>query len=191
MAVRIYTKGGDKGMTGIHGGERVAKDDIRIEAIGSLDEFNSLLGVVRSFMSEDDDRHDILYRIQKELMVVMSLVATRTSNREQNPNKFDESIVEFCETTIDTIVERMPENEYFVLPGGNLISSHLHWARTMVRKSERRLWTLHKEDELPDSLLKFVNRLSDLLFVMARQEMLNSGRDEEKWHKFLYKRKRR
>ncbi|WP_018108575.1 cob(I)yrinic acid a,c-diamide adenosyltransferase [Bacteroides propionicifaciens] len=191
MAVRIYTKGGDKGMTGLHGGQRVPKDDLRIETIGSLDEFNSLLGVVRSFMKEDDARHDIFYRIQKELMVVMSLVATRSIDRDKNPNKFDETIVQFCEAKIDEIVEAMPENEYFVLPGGNLISSHLHWARTVVRKSERRMWTLNNEDELPEMVLKFVNRLSDLLFVMARQEMLNSGRDEEKWHKFLYKKKRK
>jgi cob(I)alamin adenosyltransferase len=191
MAVRIYTKGGDKGMTGLHGGQRVPKDDLRIETIGSLDEFNSLLGVVRSFMKEDDARHDIFYRIQKELMVVMSLVATRSIDRDKNPNKFDETIVQFCEAKIDEIVEAMPETEYFVLPGGNLISSHLHWARTVVRKSERRMWTLNNEDELPEMVLKFVNRLSDLLFVMARQEMLNSGRDEEKWHKFLYKKKRK
>lgn len=190
MAKRIYTKGGDKGMTSIHGGQRVPKDDIRIEVNGSLDEFNSILGVVRSFMDDDDDRHDILYRIQREMMVVMSLIATPNEIRSENPNQFDNSLIEFCESEIDRMIELMPESDYFILPGGSLISAHLQWSRTVVRNCERKLWTLHKLDPIPEEILQFINRLSDLLFVMGRFEMLNTDK-EEKWHKFRYKRRQR
>lgn len=190
MAKRIYTKGGDKGMTSIHGGQRVPKDDIRIEVNGSLDEFNSILGVVRSFMDDDDDRHDILYRIQREMMVVMSLIATPNEIRSENPNQFDNSLIEFCESEIDRMIELMPESDYFILPGGSLISAHLQWSRTVVRNCERKLWTLHKIDPIPEEILQFINRLSDLLFVMGRFEMLNTDK-EEKWHKFRYKRRQR
>lgn len=190
MTVRIYTRGGDKGMTGIHGGDRVPKDDIRIEANGCLDELNSAIGVVRSFMSEEDARHEILFRIQKEMMTVMSHVATPAAKRENNPNPLDDKMVEFCEKEIDEVVNKLTDNQYFVLPGGNLISSHLHLARTIARRSERRLWTLHNTDPLPESILKFVNRLSDLFFVMARFEMQQQGTLEERWHKFLYKKKK-
>lgn len=189
MAVRIYTKGGDKGMTSIHGGERVPKDDIRIEVNGCLDEFNSIIGVIRSFMQEADSRHDLLFQIQKEMMILMSLVATPHAIREKNPNEFDVSLVEVCEKEIDRIVALMPENDYFILPGGNLISAHLQWGRTVARKCERKLWTLHRIDPIPEAILKFLNRLSDLLFVMGRYEMLTQGKEEEKWHKFLYKKK--
>ena len=189
MGVRIYTRGGDKGMTSIHGGTRVAKDDIRIEAIGSLDELNSVLGVVRSFMHEQDDRHELLYLIQREMMVIMSLVATPSGYRAKNPNVFDEDLILTIEEQIDKIADSMPENDYFILPGGNSVSAHFQWARTIARRSERRLWTLHRADELPQGILQFINRLSDLFFVMGREELLKADRVEEKWKKFLYKRK--
>lgn len=190
MTVRIYTRGGDKGTTGIHGGERVSKDDIRIEANGCLDELNSAIGVVRSFMQEDDARHEVLFRIQRELMTVMSQVATPSAKRENNPNKLDEGMVEYCEREIDRVVDLLSENEHFVLPGGSLVSAHLHMARTIARRSERRLWTLHNIDPLPEAILQLVNRLSDLFFVMARYDMQVQGSLEERWHKFLYKRKK-
>ena len=188
--MKIYTKGGDKGRTSIRGGQRVDKDDIRIEANGTLDEFNSLLGVIRSFLPRNHDWQELLYRIQREMMVVMSQVATPSEKREDNPNKIDESIVPFIEETIDKLTEEMGESNYFVLPGGNVISSHLQLARTFIRRSERRLYTLHKADELPIIILQLTNRLSDLLFTMARYEMWKSGETEEEWKHFLYRTKK-
>jgi len=185
--MKIYTRGGDKGKTGIRGGQRVDKDDIRIEANGTLDELNSMIGVVRAFLSPEHEWQQLLFYIQKELMVVMSQVATPAVIRENNPNKIDENIVKFCEDTIDDLTSKIGESDYFILPGGNLISSHLHMARTIARRAERRLWSLHKADELPDIILKLVNRLSDLFFTMARYEMQQSGNLEEKWKLFLYK----
>jgi ATP:cob(I)alamin adenosyltransferase len=187
--MKVYTRGGDKGKTGIHGGQRVDKDDIRIEANGCLDELNSMLGVVRSFLPRVHEWHKILFKIQSEMMVIMSHVATPSAIRDKNPNVLCEDLDSYCEDIIDDLSGKMDENGYFILPGGNLVSSHLHLARTITRRCERRLWTLNKQDELPISILKFVNRLSDLLFVMARYEMFTGGDAEERWHDFLYKRK--
>lgn len=189
--MRIYTRGGDKGKTGIHGGQRVEKDNIRIEANGCLDELNSMIGVVRAYIPKEHGWQQLLFRIQRELMVVMSHVATPSDIREHNPNQLDEDIVKYCEGQIDDLTNRMEDSNYFILPGGTLISSHLHMARTIARRSERRLWTLHREDPLPEIILQFINRLSDLFFTMARYEMYQQGEMEEQWKDFLYKRKKK
>ena len=186
--MRIYTRSGDKGKTGIHGGERVDKDNIRIEANGCMDELNSMIGVVRSFLPAEHEWQDLLFRIQSEIMVVMSHVATPSGMRDKNPNKPDTDIVSFVENRIDDLTRRMDDkNNYFILPGGTLVSAHLHMARTIARRSERRLWTLNREDALPPETLQFVNRLSDLFFVMSRYEMLQQDYTEERWQHFLYK----
>ncbi|MCC8096538.1 MAG: cob(I)yrinic acid a,c-diamide adenosyltransferase [Tannerellaceae bacterium] len=185
----MYTRSGDKGKTKIHGGERVEKDDIRIEANRALDELNSLLGVIRAFLPEDHTWQAFLFRIQKEIMVVMSHVATPDRIRPANPNTLDESIIHWCEEQIDHLTARMEDSNYFILPGGNLVSSHLQLARTVARRAERRLWTLNRLDPVPDSILRFINRLSDLLFTMGRYEMFSQGKPEEKWQNFLYKKK--
>ena len=148
---RIYTRTGDKGMTGIHGGERVFKDDIRIEANGCIDELNAVIGIVRSFLPLGHEWQSLLFSIQKNMMAVMSHVATPSTIR-----------------------------------GGN----QLQFARTVARRAERRLWTLHKQDPLPEIILRFINRLSDLFFVMARYEMQQQNWTEEKWRSFAYKRKK-
>lgn len=190
--MKIYTKSGDKGKTGIHGGQRVDKDDIRIEANGCIDELNSMIGVVRSFLPPRHEWQELLFKIQTEIMVVMSHVATPSAIRDSNPNQPDTGMVAFIESQIDRLAQGLDDgNSYFVLPGGNLVSAHLHMARTIARRSERRLWTLNRQDELPPSILQFVNRLSDLFFVMARYEMQSQGEMEDKWQHFLYKRKGR
>lgn len=187
--MKIYTKNGDKGKTSIHGGMRVQKDDIRIEANGNLDELNSVIGIVRAFLEPEHGWQELLFKIQSELMVVMSHVATPSAIREKNPNTLDLGIVKLCEDKIDQLTEMLGENNFFILPGGNLISSHLQFARTVARRSERSLWTLNRKDEIPEIILQFINRLSDLLFVMARYEMFREGSPEEKWKDFMYKRK--
>lgn len=189
--MRIYTKGGDKGKTGIHGGQRVDKDNIRIEANGDIDELNSMIGVVRSFLPDEHEWQDLLFKIQSEIMVIMSHVATPSEIRDKNPNELDSGIVSYIESQIDDLLQRMDEKEgYFILPGGTLVSSHLHLARTIARRSERHLWSLNREDELPPVILQFMNRLSDLFFVMARYEIFQQGYPEERWKHFLYKRKK-
>lgn len=189
--MNIYTRGGDKGKTGIHGGQRVDKDDIRIEANGCIDELNSMIGVIRAFLPAEHEWQQILFKIQSELMVVMSHVATPSAIRDKNPNPLPDNLDKFCEECIDRMTDNMGQSLSFILPGGNLVSSHLQLARTIARRSERRLWTLNKQDEVPESILKFINRLSDLFFTMARFEMFRDGTGEERWKDFLYKRKKK
>lgn len=189
IKMRIYTRGGDKGRTGIHGGERVDKDDIRIEANGTLDEVNAEIGIVRALLPAGHEWHDLLGKIQREMMVVMSHVATPSAIRDKNPNALSEDLVAFCEQQIDDLSAKMEDNGYFILPGGSPVSAHLQLARTIVRRAERRLWTLNRKDPVSPEILQFVNRLSDLFFIMARYEMFRQGNIEERWQSFLYKRK--
>ncbi|MGB5989525.1 MAG: cob(I)yrinic acid a,c-diamide adenosyltransferase [Marinifilaceae bacterium] len=190
--MRIYTKGGDKGKTGIHGGERVDKDDIRIEANGTLDELNSSIGMLRAILGEEHEWQENLFFIQSSMMVVMSHVATPSAIREKNPNTLPEDLDIFCEKWIDSLNEKMTnKSQYFVLPGGNMVSAQCHMIRCISRRAERRLCSLNKIDTLPESITKFANRLSDLFFVMAKSEMDKIGKEEDKWKAFLYKKKKK
>ena len=186
---RIYTRSGDKGMTRIHGGERVPKDDIRIEANGCLDELNTVLGIVRSMLPLHHEWQTCLFDIQRNLMGVMSHVATPSALRMQNPNVLPTDMVEVCEKQMDFLTEQMEDNGYFILPGGTPVSAQLQMARVVCRRAERRLWTLHRVDDVPELILTYINRLSDLFFVMARYEMYQQEWPEERWQAFSYKRK--
>lgn len=188
---KIYTRSGDEGMTGIHGGERVPKDDIRIEANGCLDELNTLFGVIRSMLPETDGWQEKLYFIQRNMMIVMSHVATPSAIRDRNPNELPQGLDKFCEDWMDEMMPQIEDNGYFILPGGTPLAAQLQYARAVARRAERRLWTLDRTDAVPREILRFINRLSDLLFVMARFEMQRQQWQEEKWLKFSYKRKKK
>lgn len=188
---KIYTRTGDEGMTGIHGGERVPKDDIRIEANGCLDELNTLFGVIRSMLPETDEWQEKLYFIQRNMMIVMSHVATPSAIRDRNPNELPQDLDKFCENWMDEMMPQIEDNGYFILPGGTPLAAQLQYARAVARRAERRLWTLDRTDAVPREILRFINRLSDLLFVMARFEMQRQQWQEEKWLKFSYKRKKK
>lgn len=197
---RIYTKTGDKGTTGIHGGARVPKDDIRIEANGCIDELNSVIGIVRSLLPKEDAWQELLHAIQRELMTVMSHVATPSvqesassePSTKVNPNELHAAeLTQRCEQEMDAMTEALQDNGYFLLPGGTPLSAQLHFARTVARRAERRLWTLNREDAVSPDILCFINRLSDLFFIMARMEMQRQGWDEERWQEFAYKRKKK
>jgi ATP:cob(I)alamin adenosyltransferase len=187
---RIYTKTGDQGTTGIHGGKRVPKDDIRIEANGTLDELNCQLGVVRSLLSERASYDDILHNIQTILMIVMSQVATPAGERDKNPNPLPENLVADCEATMDALTAEAGPSRHFILPGGTPLAAQLQLARAICRRAERRLWTLHRQDPVPEVILQYINRLSDLLFVMARHELDRQDWPEERWQAFAYKNQR-
>ena len=196
---RIYTKTGDNGTTGIHGGTRVPKDDIRIEANGTLDELNCQIGVIRSMLrcpvrpgmtdneAERVPMDVILHKVQATLMTVMSLVATPSAERDKNPNQLPENLVADCEATIDLFTEQAGPALHFILPGGTPLAAQLQLARAVCRRAERRLWTLHRQDPLPEAILQYINRLSDLLFVMARCELARQEWPEERWQAFAYK----
>ena len=188
--MKIYTRGGDKGKTNIHGGQRVDKDDIRIEANGTLDELNSVLGLIRVLIGEGHEWQEMLFYLQRSLMVVMSHVATPAALRGQNPNRLPEEPDVYCERQIDFFNAKIQyPSTHFILPGGNLVSAQCHVARTVARRAGRRLWTLNRIDPVEPVILRFVNRLSDLLFILARYEMDKEGAEEERWRDFLYKKK--
>lgn len=187
---RIYTRTGDCGYTGIHGGERVEKDDIRIEANGTLDELNAIIGIVRSLLSAEHEWQKILHTLQRELMVVMSRVATPSALRGQNPNSYSFDLVAYCEDEMDRMTRQLTDNGYFLLPGGTPVAAQLQFARTVARRAERRLWTLNRMDPVEEEVLKFINRLSDLFFVMARYDLQQQEWPEDRWQAFAYKRKR-
>lgn len=188
---RIYTRTGDRGTTGIHGGERVEKDDIRIEANGCIDELNSVIGIVRSLLPFEHPWQAMLHKLQYNLMIVMSHVATPSAIHEKNPNILPDDLVSFCEQQMDTMTGELEDNGYFLLPGGTPVSAQCQFARTVARRAERRLWTLNRQDALPDEILRFMNRLSDLFFVMARYEMHQQNWPEERWQAFAYKNKKK
>ncbi len=175
-------------MTGIHGGDRVPKDDIRIEANGCLDELNALIGIVRSMLPKEDEWQNLLYCIQKEMMSVMSHVATPRGIINPNP-LYAAELTRRCEQEMDKLTAELDGHGYFLLPGGTPVSAQLHLARTVARRAERRLWTLNRLETINGDILCLVNRLSDLFFVMARAEMQRQDWPEEKWQEFVYKRK--
>ena len=210
---RIYTRTGDQGTTGIHGGKRVPKDDIRIDANGTLDELNCQLGIVRSLLSERSDGRylasehfsasetntggtqrasfdNILHNIQTNLMIVMSQVATPAAERDKNPNELPQNLVTDCEATMDALTAETGPSRHFILPGGTPLAAQLQLARAICRRAERRLWTLNREDPVPEEILRYINRLSDLLFVMARHELDQQNWPEERWQAFSYKNQR-
>ncbi len=186
---RIYTRTGDKGTTAIHGGERVAKTDIRIEANGCIDELNVAVGILRTMLDSNHQWQKDLKEIQLNLMAMMSIVATRSGLRSENPNKIDNDVVEKIEQLIDGINQECTPADSFTLPGGTPIAGQLHQCRVLTRRAERRLWSLNEQDEVPENILCYFNRLSDLFFVMARWELQYSGHQEEIWREFGYKRK--
>ena len=186
---RIYTRSGDNGMTGIHGGERVPKTDIRIEANGCIDELNVSVGMLRTAIASEHEWQSILRDIQLNLMTMMSLVATRSNLRSSNPNTLSPLLIENIETLIDRINMECTPPDSFILPGGTPVAALLHQCRVLARRAERRLWSLNEKDEVPEAILQYFNRLSDLFFIMARYELQQAECREEIWREFGYKRK--
>jgi len=120
-------------------------------------------------------------------MTVMSQVATPSADREKNPNPLPENLVTDCETTMDRLTEEAGPGLHFLLPGGTPLAAQLQLARATCRRAERHLWTLHRQDPVPEEILQYINRLSDLLFVMARHELARQEWPEEQWKAFAYK----
>ena len=189
--MKIYTKKGDKGTTGLFGGKRVYKDDNRVNCYGTLDEVNSTIGLLRAKLGPDHVWQPRLHRIQKDMMDMMSHLARPSDCKKENTNPKPVDGAEFCEQWIDELEGAMTTaSDYFLLPGGNEISALCHVVRTQMRRGERLLVTLMKEDEVEEYIAAYINRLSDLFFTLARAEMDAAGVAEEKWQLFLYKRKK-
>jgi cob(I)alamin adenosyltransferase len=182
--MKIYTKKGDKGTTGLFGGSRVSKDDVRVECLGTLDEANSTIGLLRVKLGNDHSWQANLHTIQKDLMDMMSHLARPSNATKVNTNPMPVEGASFCESWIDELESQMTSpSDYFLLPGGNEVSALCHVVRT-----QRRLVALMNTDEVNEAIPAYINRLSDLFFTLARAEMDKSGVAEEKWQLFLYKR---
>jgi len=165
--MKIYTKTGDKGKTSLYDNTRVDKDDIRVESYGTIDELNSYLGLARNFV-EDKELVDIILKIQRELFDVAGELATK--DKDKFPEKLDEDNIKYLESIIDKYLEKMNKEQQFkfIIPGSNKASATLHVGRTICRRAERRIITLTRDEDIREVVLKYVNRLSDVLYTMAR-----------------------
>jgi len=157
----IYTKTGDKGMTSLKGGTRVPKDDIRIETNGMIDLLNSHLGFIRA-SSVDAHEKEFLLAIQKELMIIMSHIATPEGVENQK-----ELHCQALTSHMEELIDATHAPNGFIIPGESLLSSAIHIARSTARTVERRLWTLDRSHKVKEEILVFFNRLSDYLFILA------------------------
>ncbi len=182
MAFRVYTKTGDKGSTGLIGGTRVPKDHIRIEAYGTVDELNSVLGVVTDQLG-DKAINEWILEIQDRLFTVGSSLAT---DPEKAPKMklpdLHESDINWLEQHIDEMDDQLPQMKSFILPGGHVAASHAHVARCVCRRAERLCVHMQSNGEfVADEVLKYLNRLSDFLFVLARFIVHQNGGVEIPW----------
>jgi len=166
--MKIYTGFGDKGKTALFGGKVVSKDDKRIETYGTLDELNSILGLLIIKVDEQSIR-TVLVNIQHEIFIISSEIATPDSKRQVKlKNRISKENIRSIEKTIDDISENLDPLKNFILPGGSESAALGHIARTVCRRAERNLASLVSESEVRNELLVYLNRLGDLFFVLAR-----------------------
>ena len=180
MSSKIYTKRGDEGTTALFGGKRVPKDARRIEAYGTVDELNSIIGVARS-LNSSSEIDKILGAIQNSLFILGADLATpRTTIRSAIP-RIRSSHVSSLEKQIDVLEDSLEPLTSFILPGGGPAASYLHFARTVCRRAERHVVHLARTEKIGREVVIFLNRLSDLLFVLARYANRISATEEVKW----------
>ena len=176
--MKIYTRKGDKGQTSLIGRARVSKDSARLEAYGTVDELNSMLGLVRS-LSPNDRTQEILGRVQQDLFVVGAVLADVSRRKRAT---LDAESWQNLEQYIDALELDLEPLRNFILPGGTPSGAVIHLARTVCRRAERATVAAAKSgEEIDPDLLAYLNRLSDLLFVLARHENRASGIPEEIW----------
>ncbi|MBQ26786.1 MAG: ATP:cob(I)alamin adenosyltransferase [Nitrospiraceae bacterium] len=185
---KVYTRTGDGGKTRLAGGQQVFKDDQRVEAYGTIDELNAVLGTARAFIAErlpgDTKLENLdkeIYFIQSKLFDVGGILATASGMSFPAMPEVTEDDVTHLEGLIDSINAELDPLKEFILPGGGKATSFLHMARTICRRAERRCVTLSREDSLSPTLLMYLNRLSDALFVFARLVAKVQGESEHFW----------
>ncbi len=177
--MKIYTRKGDSGETGLLGGSRVSKASARIEAYGTVDELNSCLGLVRD-CANIEGLDENLVRVQHQLFSIGSILASEGKSKIKLPVIGQEE-VDFLETAMDRMDTELPELRNFILPGGSLAASYCHLARCICRRAERRVVSLMELSGVDEMIIHYLNRLSDYLFVLARFVTLKSGGQETPW----------
>ena len=186
----IYTKTGDNGTTSLVGGSRVNKDDIRVEAYGTVDELNSHIGLLAELMRQQQGGYyDELKTVQHNLFTLQTLLATEDAELYARLPQLDPEEVELLERQIDTLSDRLPKLHNFVVAGGNITGAQCHVCRTVCRRAERRVVTLVTQTinqsgtqtikQSTDTIQRYLNRLSDYLFVLSRYAVVSSGNTED------------
>ncbi|MEL7222072.1 MAG: cob(I)yrinic acid a,c-diamide adenosyltransferase [Bacteroidota bacterium] len=179
--MKIYTKTGDLGETGLFGGERVRKDHARIEAYGTLDELNAFVGLLRDSVS-DEDIKQMLYTIQNRLFNLGAYLATPPkAGKAAQPLKLEAAAIQALESSMDKMDAELEPLRNFILPGGHTLVSYAHLARTVCRRAERLCVSLQAEMDIHPLLLQYLNRLSDYFFILSRYFAKQLGVSETIW----------
>jgi len=179
--IKVYTKTGDDGTTGLVGGSRVKKYDARLEAYGTIDELNSVLGLIRGYDIPDDIKN-LLIEIQNKLFNIGSRLASDERGDEFTVSlAIKEESIGCLEEAIDDFEQDLPALSSFILPGGDVVVGQCHVARTICRRAERRIVEFAEQDKVQVEIVKYVNRLSDFLFVLARKMASISDIQETPW----------
>lgn len=178
--MKIYTKTGDKGMTSLVGGTRISKGDLKIESYGTVDELNSWIGLLRD-QPVNEARRDLLKEIQDRLFTIgADLASEAEQTKKKIPDLFDTDI-QLLEAEMDKMDTEIPPLRAFVLPGGHQSVSFAHVARTVCRRAERLVIRLSEVEETNELIIKYLNRLSDYLFVLSRKMTQELGTEEVSW----------
>jgi cob(I)alamin adenosyltransferase len=185
--MKIYTKTGDKGDTGLFGGNRVPKDNLRIECYGTIDELNSYIGLLKDQEISKNSKEKLII-IQNDLFTLGAMLATppekeilKNGKERLNIPKINNNSVVFLEKEIDMMNQKLQPMTHFILPGGHTIVSFCHISRCICRRAERLCVSLHREEGIENTILMYLNRLSDYLFVLARKLTLELQVEEVKW----------
>ncbi len=185
--MKIYTKTGDQGTTALYGGTRVPKHNLRIDSYGTVDELNSWIGLVRD-QPIDPHSKSILAEIQDRLFTIGAILATppekeklKNGKERLNIPKVSEEDIELLENEMDKMDHDLPQMTHFILPGGNQSVSFCHITRTVCRRAERLTSELNAQTPVDEKVMKYLNRLSDYLFVLARKMSSDLGAEEVKW----------
>jgi cob(I)alamin adenosyltransferase len=189
---KVYTRGGDKGDTSLVGGKRVPKDSPRIDAYGTIDELNSIVGLARVFNEENLDAGEahqfldgVLCQIQDELFDLGSELATPPAFFQEGMYRVSEKEIERIEKLIDQCQKDLEPLKSFILPGGGRVGAYLHQCRTVCRRAEREILRLSRAEEINHDVIKYTNRLSDLFFVLSRWISKQTGEQEYLWQRGL------
>lgn len=180
MTFKIYTKTGDKGETSLIGGVRVPKFHLRIESYGTVDELNSYLGLIIDGLN-NKETSKVLYEIQDRLFTIGSVLASDPVKSKMKIPDVHEQDIELLENEMDRMDADLPELKNFILPGGNIVASHCHVARCICRRAERIVVHLSSETEVPEIIVRYLNRLSDYLFILSRKIVHDAGATETVW----------
>ncbi len=185
--MKIYTKTGDKGTTALYGGTRVPKYHARIEAYGTADELNSYIGLIRD-QKIDSRTSQSLLKVQNEIFTLGAMLATppekeklKSGKDRLNIHKISQDDIEFLENEIDFMEQSLPQMTHFILPGGHQIVSFCHIARCVCRRTERLVVYLNEQEPIDKTIISYLNRLSDYLFVLARKLTLDNQATEIPW----------